>query len=411
VPRHTYEPRALPALVRGYNAAGRAFEHLGLFDHRFDEARVLDAARRRARLDDFGADDFREPLRVLLAAFERDAGLSAFGRRTMHAHLVASLAKRLRIEQAIGEHPEILGERIERPLFIVGMPRTGSTHLHHLLASDEIVRAPLYWQLLEPTPPPDARHRHDDPRIERARRALRRGALALPELSVLHAYDAEGPEECQFLFDPCCMNPLLPAGLDYERWWRAQDLEPTYRYYQKELQLLQWRWPGHHWVLKAPFHLWHLEALTSVFPDACFAFTHRDPAEVVPSASSYAAVRSRAYLQEVDARALGRAITESLAALMETGLFARNKLGEERFIDVPYREILRDPMGVVERIHRRFDYPLSDGAKRAMHRYLDAHPQHARGTHRYTLAQFGLDADAIRARFSAYSSRFSAESA
>jgi hypothetical protein len=271
-----------------------------------------------------------------------------------------------------------------------------------LLCADPSVRAPLFWQLRWPTPPPDRELAGYDPRIAKAERAIERGLRAMPELALLHAHEADGPEECQLLFDASFMNPLLPAGDSYERWWREQDLTSAYRYYERQLKLLQWRWHAEPWVLKAPFHLWHLDALSAVFPDARFVFTHRDPASVVPSASSYAAVRSRTYFERLDPLALGPKIMNDFGSMLETGLRHRAALDPARFVDVAYRDLLEDPLGVATNAREALDHPVSVAGRAAMQRYLDAHPQHKHGVHRYAAEQFGLTQAAIRERFAPY---------
>jgi len=198
------------------------------------------------------------------------------------------------------------------------------------------------------------------------------------------------------------MNPLVPAGERWERWWRAQDMVPAYRYYRRQLQLLQHRWRRRHWVLKAPFHVWHLEALLEVFPDARFVVTHRHPAEVVPSACSLAAVRLLTFRDRFDPAELGPSIREWLGELSDQLVARRATLEQSDVADVAFEEMARDPMGTVEGIYDTLGERIDGPARRAMQRYLAAHPRHRRGVHRYSNEQFGLTRADVEGRFERY---------
>ncbi|MBX3129909.1 MAG: sulfotransferase [Polyangiaceae bacterium] len=390
--RATIDELPLPLAIRAFNVARGL---LGLaFRRDFDEARLLARARRITGLEDFGDDAFWTPLRRLLRALDEEAGLSGFGRSIMGAHVVRSLAGRLRVEDWLRRCPEIGEARVVRPLFIVGYPRSGTTHLHHLLCADDRVCVPSFWKLRAPTPPPDRRVAHD-PRIRRAERAIARGLSLTPQLSRLHAQSATAPEECHFLLDLAFMNPLLPAGSAYDRWWQKQDLTAAYRYHARLLALLQWRWPGDHWVLKGAFHLWHLDALVRVYPDACFVFTHRAPEQVFPSAASYASVRARAFFDQRRLDAIGPEIADALGRLMSRGLEHRRSLAAERFVDVAFEDIVTRPVAVAERVAARFGYRFDDRSREAVGRHAAAHPRHRHGVHRYDCARFGITPDAL----------------
>ncbi len=396
----TLEQLRMPLFVRGMNATGVLVRPL--LRRQLDLEGLLRAAEAQTGLSDYGDRGFVRPLARLLQALTQEVSLSAFGLAAMRSHVLACLRKRLEVQRWLSRFEEIADQRVARPLFIVGLPRTGSTHLHHLLCADPAVRVPLLWQLMQPTPPPQSGLGERDPRIARARQAVSRGLRLNPALSKLHPHRADGPEECHYLLDLSFMNPLLPAGAAYERWFRAQDMREAYKYHRTLLRLLQWRWPGRHWVLKGGFHLWHLSSLASVYPDANFVFTHRDPAQVVPSTASYAAARSQVFFGGVDPAPLGSAVLQSLTELVASGLARRRCISDQRCWDVAYSDLVDSPIRVVEGIYDRFGYELDDTGRRGIARQLSRATHHSRGAHRYSLRQFGLSEERIAVSMSGY---------
>jgi hypothetical protein len=375
-----------------------------------DEESLLAAARRRAGADDFGDEAFREPLRRLLASLEGEARLKPLGRIGARTDLIQMLVNRLEMQRDRTAHPAIADEQVRRPLFITGLPRTGSTFLHGLLAQDPENRVPLHWQTREPSPPPlgsadEAR------RARRAERQIRMFYRLCPDFRRIHPVAAWMPEECvvilshAFLSFQFSSTFLVPS---YQNWLELQDLEPAYRLHRSFLQHLQWRRPGQRWVLKAPPHLPGLWALFGVYPDANVVMTHRDPTEVVASVSSLHFVLRRTFCAGIDARDVGPEVTRMLAGDIARGLAARDAgvAAAERFLDVRYREMLDDPMATVRHIYRHFDMPLGTDAEERMLRYIATTPKDQHGVHEYTLAQFALDPRVESDRYGAYRERF-----
>jgi len=372
-----------------------------------DADRMMASAMRRTGLGNFGDPAFREPLERLLRSIESEARLNLIGRIAARADLTGMLTNRLLLERDRARHPEIARQQIRRPLVITGMPRSGSTFLHGLLAQDPARRVPLHWELRFPTPPPELATRDADPRIERAARHIRWFHRLAPEFKKIHPVGARLPEECvvilshSFLSFEFSSTWYVPS---YQSWLEQQDLEPAYRYHRQFLQHLQLGCPGDRWLLKAPPHLPGLRALFAVYPDADVIVTHRDPLEVVASIASLHVVLRRTFSRAVDPLAVGPEVSRMLADDVRRGFAARDDgcAPPERFLDVWYTELMADPLAVVRRIYRHFDLELSTATEERMRTWLAKHPKDQNGPHMYSLAQFGLDADAERERYRAY---------
>jgi hypothetical protein len=399
----------LPLPLRAVNLAGALLERVGRRPIDLSEPALLEAARRATGLDDFGEPWFREGLRALLASYEEGGHLTTFGRLRARNECIRLLANRLRIEDDRRRFPEIARERIAAPIFIVGLPRTGTTLLHHLLAQDPAHRVLAVWEVLAPSPPPRRETRDTDPRRAAAERSLRRFERLAPEFAAIHPIHASGPEECVNLFNLCFASMQFETASDvptYAAWLERQDLRAAYAYYRELLKLLQWRCPAERWVLKSPAHLFALDALLETFPDACVVQTHRDPLRVLPSQCSLVAHLRVLGEKRVEPQAIGREVPATFARGVERAMAVRARTGEERFTDVHYRELVRDPLAAVRAIYERFGLRLEPRAEAAMKSWLAANPQGKHGAHRYTLEQFGLDAAIESRRFAAYRERF-----
>jgi hypothetical protein len=383
---------------------------------RFEEGAVLEAAKAETGLDDFGEMDFLEPMRVLLESFDREAGLSEMGRAIQHARIVGSLKTRLIAQDAFRRHPEILEEKIEAPLVIVGLARTGSTMLHRLLSADPEAYSVRWWECRSPAPydldAPDWRER--DPRIADAHAEVEAILEATPELASMHPWDAEGPDEEIMLIEHSFLSTVpesngnVPSHRDYVT---RHDLRPGYAYLQKMLQFLQWQkkevGPARRrWVLKAPFHLAYIENLIEIFPDVRFVQTHRDPVETIPSISSmYRALWSLG-ADHVDPHVVGAQCLERWSWALSRCLASRDAGAEDRFIDVLYEENRRDPMKSIERIYDFIGRPLTDEAREAMKRWGEENRRDKRASHEYRIEDFGFSRGDIERAFADYRERF-----
>lgn len=400
--------RALRAMIR---RGGQLLEGPGRRLLPLNEARLMAAARRRARCSDFGAPDVHEPLSRLLDSLEGEAQLNLMGRIAAREDLTRMLVNRLTLERDRQQHPDIAAEQIRRPLFIAGLPRSGSTLLHTLLAHDPANRVPLNWETLHPSPPPERATYETDRRSVLAAREIRWFHRLQPEFQKIHPVGARLPEECVVILSHTFLSFQFSSTYfvpSYQSWFDQQDLRPTYDFHRRFLQHLQWRCAGERWVLKAPPHFPALDALFAVYPDAGVILTHRDPLEVVASVASLHAVLRSTFSDAVAATAVGPEVSAMLANDIARGMQAldRGCAPPGRLFNIRYAELLGDPLATVRRIYTHFDLPLHPEVEARMRQCLVENPQDKNGRHEYSLEQFGLDADTERKRYRAYCERF-----
>jgi hypothetical protein len=379
-----------------------------------DERALLEAAHRLTGLDDFGGDEFREPLRILLQGYDTEARLTLLGRIAARRDTLSLLANRLRLVDDRRRHPAIAEQRIERPLFIVGLPRTGSTLLHHLMAQDPTSRVAQAWEVMAPSPPPERARYETDPRIAEAERQLRWLDVLAPDFKSIHPLGARLALECIAIMAFAFLSPRFHTTYrvpTYQEWLERQDLRPAYAFHRRVLQHLQWRVPADRWILKAPSHLWGFEALFDTYPDARVVQTHRDPLTALASVASLTAVLQRAFTDELDLGEIGLEVTRRWATGLERGMQIRRNgaLPAERFLDVNYHELVADPLATVRRLYAHFDIPFSEEAEGRMRRHLADYPKDRHGAHTYSLAAFGLDPDELAHRFKGYREHFGIE--
>jgi hypothetical protein len=368
------------------------------------------AAVEQAGPDDFGDIPFAEPLDVLVESLEREAGLTDERQQAAEATLVGLLVKRLRLVDDRRRHPGIANEKITAPLFIVGLPRTGSTHLHALMGRAEGIRTPLFWEMSLPSPPPERETFTTDPRIGQIQAVVDQMPA---EMLKRHPIAATRPEQCNMLNDWSFLHQALLAYYaipTYRDWLLDADYSPAFEAHRRTLQHLQWRNPGQ-WVLKYPKHLIALDVLLETYPDARLVWTHRDPAVVLPSAVSFTGYIRATNTPAFDPVRFGRewAVLEEL--VLRRGLSVRDRLPDaaDRIYDLHYGDLMRDPVGTLESIFGHFGMPFTDESRRGVQRWVDQHPKTAHGVHTYRAEDFGLDRDRLRARFDFYVERFGVE--
>jgi hypothetical protein len=384
------------------------------FDVRLDEASLLAEACHCTGLSDFGDESFREPLAKLLEAIEREARLTPAGRAGQRMRIVGLLSARLQMQDWLAHHPEIEDERIDVRFVVVGFPRTGTTLLQRILARDPRSSWLAWWECRHPAPLPgwqvkDAR-RQRDPRIARAEAEAAAMIAANPALAAVHPFDALAPDEDVMLLEHAFQSSP-PAGSmnvpSYLRWHLAQDGRASYTDHARFLRFLQWHKrirgePVGPFVLKAPHHMVHLDRLLEHYPGATIIQTHRDPLETLPSLASMALELRRLTSDIVyPSECADYALTTARCRLERTEN-VRRATGGQRFVDVWFGDIVTDALAVVERIYDRIGLNLLASVRDEMARYVVENGRDKRPPHGYTLAQFGLDVDAIRREFAAY---------
>jgi hypothetical protein len=404
-----------PLVLRMLNRAGTAARAVGLPLFRLDEQTLFDKAATEAGLSDFGDDYFRHPLAVLLQAFESEAQLTPLGRMIAQRDVVRLLKNRLHMVDAHKRNPDIGRGEIRRPLFIVGLPRTGTTILHELMAQDPANRVPMTWEVQDVWPPPERTTYDSDPRIAATDKHFAGIDQIIPGFKRMHPMGAQLPQECVALTAHDFATMIFTTTHNvpsYQRWLDRADMRPVYRSHRRQLQYLQWRCPAERWVLKSPGHLWALDALLDVYPDACIVQTHRDPLKVVASLTSLVTVLRSMASDHVDAHAVGAEWAPLLAAGLEKTMAVRDRLQlqAERVFDMDFREFLRDEIAMVRRIYGHFGMTLTAEAEGRMRAFLEANPKDKHGAHRYGLGDTGLDVARERERFAKYRQRFAIES-
>jgi hypothetical protein len=347
-------------------------------------------------------------MEVLLSALDREARLHPLGRIAARGQVVTLLANRMRMQDWWTRHPEILEQPVAAPWFVVGLPRSGTTFLQQLLAADPHHRTLHFWEATAPAPPPDPATVATDPRRARARRAQRVLDYLAPDANRIHPVGPDAPTECVSLLAHSFAS--LEFGAinhvpSHVAWCLGADWQPHYEYFRRQLQLLQWRWPGTRWNLKSPAHLLALDALHAVFRDARVVWIHRDPVAAVTSHCSLVAVLHSVGSDDVDPVAIGREWSHVWEVAIARALQARALLGDTVW-DVPYGDLIADPLGTVERLYRWAGADLTPAARAGFEAYVRAHPPGATGTHRYQPSDFGLAPTALRGRFDTYVDTF-----
>ncbi|MBV8485638.1 MAG: sulfotransferase [Verrucomicrobia bacterium] len=367
---------------------------------------LLSIAERQTGLNDFGDHRFLEALAFLVESVEREAKLNALGRFVFVEHVVQLLRNRLYLELDWKLDPTISLRKIPKPVFITGLPRTGTTLLHSLLAQDtDIFAAPLTWEVIYPS----AAQGDERLRIRRTESQLKWFELLVPGLKAIHPVAAELPQECVAIMSHCFMSEEFDTMFDlpgYESWVEAQDQRELYAFHKRFLQHLRRGAPERRFVLKAPAHLRAVEAILDVYPDAHTIHTHRHPAQVVPSLSSLIVTLKGAFSYNINPIEAGPGAVDYCVRNMRKFFSTLDRLSANACTDVAYLDLVRNPMAVVRQIYARLGEQLSAEAEAKMERFLAENPQGKWGRHKYSLADFGLQPEAIDEQFRFYTERY-----
>ncbi|HEU4618390.1 MAG TPA: sulfotransferase [Gammaproteobacteria bacterium] len=396
------------AAVGALNTGGRFMRRLGVEAPALEAEPLMQAARRRTGLGAFGDWEFEEPLDRLLRSYRDEARLTSLGRITVRELLVSLLANLLKLEQERRDDASIEPQTIEDPVFIIGLPRTGTTLLHGLMCQDPHNRVPLTWEVMYP-----AGYSNDPESVARIRRrTASRLAWAnrlAPEFKRIHPIAPDLPQECIAITAQVFMSIQFHTTHNvpsYEDWFERDSQHLAYRFHHRLLQHLQARRPGRRWILKAPGHLFALRALLERYPRAKIVQTHRDPLRVMASMASHATVLRRAFSDGAVPTEIAADWTDRWARALDDFLAVRDGAPAGQFLDVGYDEIESGPDATLERIYDFLGWPLTDEARAAMRSFLAANPKNKHGVHRYSLSQYGLDHATERARFRRYCERF-----
>ena len=401
---------------------------------------VLGAAKRRTDLADFGPSDFERRLGLLVDDYNADLGLGEMGRRIVRGELVRYATNRLLIHDYLRRHPEALEERIEKPLIVVGLPRSGTTHLVNLLAADTRFRSLPLWESMEPVPNPregkpsaakvaavrsvdkvlprgarewlGVERLMADPRYLRCAASWAGMRTMVPYVAAMHPMnpdhvheeiDLMGPDFSSYTFE---WTGYVPRYRDH---YLETDQRPHYAYMKRVLQILQHRdeGPRKPWVLKSPQHLEQLRALIETFPDATLVFTHRDPVAVIQSTVTMLGYGQRIARNSLDMPGLLAYWIERIERLLAKGVAERSLVPAERSHDSLFHEFMADTEGKLDQIYRTYGMPRTERSREEQSAFLEAHPRGKGGRVRYDLeGQFGTTPVAVREHFDFYFDRF-----
>jgi hypothetical protein len=375
----------------------------------------LDAAMLHAKataetgLDDFGPDDYRERLDVYLAALQGISGLTGPGTVNFHTQILQFLKNRLLLTDQLARHPEIHDIELAPPLVIAGLPRTGTTHLHNLLAAAPTFRSLPYWESVEPFPLPAEAGIEPDPRRARMDVAVEVMNLLMPHFALMHEMTTDhAHEEIQLLAND--FSSMLMETVSHVPRWRdyyvSHDQSPHYEYLATQLKAMQFLRGGRRWLLKSPQHLEQLPVLDRVFPGSVVVFTHRDPVQAALSMIAMITYSSRMHRSPVPVHEISASWVDRLDAMLSALVRDRDVIGPERSIDVRFNDFMADEVGIAAQVYHLAGEPLTADARQAIAHYLATHQRGRLGQVEISAEMFGLDEDDLRARFASYSERF-----
>lgn len=367
-----------------------------------EPAALMAEAEKLAGLSDWGSGDFVEPLQRFLWSLQHEAHLTPTGAEVFRQETLRLLSNRLQLEAEFARLAEKSFAPLARPLFVVGLFRSGTSLLHNLLTQDPAARWLHLAEALYPAPAPSAEDWDCDPRLARASELVNFQNGLAADFVKAHHIAANKPAECSRLFEHAWIGHLFDFRArvpSYAEWLLHQPLHGVYRYYHRQLQYLSLAWPGSHWVLKAPAHLYALNTLMAEFPTASIVYLHRDPQEVLPSCCSLTAIGRSRFSDQSAPTEIGAYWLWRLAELVNRAAWARRAIPSAQLLDVQYDELIANPYQTVRTIYDYFGYLWHDELARNLAEWQVQNPQHKHGVHRYRLEQFGLTARQVTDAF------------
>ena len=371
---------------------------------------IIDAAKNQTNLEYFGNPLFLEGFECLVQSINQEADLNDIGMEAQQQRLIGILANLLRIEDACMHHPEILNEEIKSPVVIVGLPRTGSTMTHRLLASDPRHTAMLWWEGRYPAMLANEVRGHPDERMEMGKAEVEAVMQASPEALTIHPWDYKGADEEILLLEHTFFSTVPESFMrlpTYSKWVESQDHIHAYAQLKIMLQYLQWQNPGRNkkrWVLKSPHHLGFIDKLLKVFPDSKVIQTHRDPLKTVPSFCSMCSNLFEPLTNSYDKNEIGHHWAHKLAKVLNHCMEVSN-LNKENFLNLEFKKMIKDPILEMEEVYNFIDEDFTDQAENAMNAWKEEN-QHEMGAHQYSLEEFGLESSFIDSYFSEYINQY-----
>jgi hypothetical protein len=373
---------------------------------------LLAAASATAGLDDFGDRHFMKGLSILVEGLREDARLNEMGVVMNYGGIINLLVNRLRYVRDVKAHPEILNERIVKPIIILGLPRTGTTKLQRVLAADPETQNMLYWRTTNPAPFPDEQPGQPTGRIEAAQAVEKMLAEQFPGWMARHPTEALEPDEELHLMQgsfECMISWLFARTPTYYAYIQQCDQRPMYRHLHAQMQYLQWQdggARGRPWIMKSPVHTGALDVLLETFPDAVFVHCHRDVQKILPSIASLIEQARRISSDAVDTKVLGDEMLDYWGTSVDRYLKVRAQLPADRIMDVQFEEVVDDVVAVIRRIYARAGRELTADTAAILAEKERSQPAHHWGSYTYDAADYGYTPERINQRFAAYRQQF-----
>jgi hypothetical protein len=375
-----------------------------------DANAILKEAKKITDLDTLGNPLFEEGFNKLVDSINTEADLNDIGIQAQQFRLIGVLSNMLRIEDAIQKNPEILDEKIVAPIVIVGLPRTGSTMTHRLLASDPNHTAMLWWEGRYPAMLSEERRGNPSERMALGKAEVDAVVAASPDALTIHPWDYKGADEEILLLEHTFFSTVPESFMrvpSYSKWVESQDHVHAYRQLKVMLQYLQWQNPGRdqkRWVLKSPHHLGFIDKLLLVFPDSKVIQTHRDPQETVPSFCSMCANLFEPLTNSYDKNKIGEHWATKLSKVLNHCMEVSNA-NPDNFLNLDFLNMIKDPIAEMNNVYSFINEDFSDQAENAMKAWKEEN-QHEMGSHRYSLEEFGLESTFIETNFSKYTNQY-----
>lgn len=371
------------------------------------EPLVEEAQQRAEGLDDLGTGPYVEPLGLFVDSLNEEARLNQIGEYIAQERILLHTVNRLHYVEDRKRYPGIADVQIERPVFIIGLPRTGTTILHDILDQDPANRAPLTWELMFPSPPPTTADAVTDPRIAMCQATIPEGDERDVLFKAMHPMGALLSQECVVMMGESMCTALFHNQFrvpSYQDWVDQADWAPVYDFHRRQLQHLWFRKPGDRWVLKTGAHLWGLEQLLITYPDARIVFTHRDPVKSMTSYASLTSLVRSAGSDHVDREEVADDWTRRLQSKVQHALDVRlaGDYPDAIFYDMFFPDFVADQFTEITKIYEALDLPMSDEGAAAMQAYIADHPKGKDGIHRYAPEEYGVDPAEVREQFASY---------
>lgn len=395
-------------ILNGINRVGRSLKIVGINPFKLNADKIIAKAKKKANFKGELPYQLETGLRKSIESIENEAKPNTFGSLAVKTQFEKALYQRLKVEQEISANPEIEKTAIKQPVFIIGMPRTGTSILHALMHEDSSNRSPLAWECLLPHPLPTPENFNDNPQLDSIRKDFDQLFKLVPDFKKKHHMEADSPQECigvnalDFNSFQLAAQLYVPSFLEW--FFNEADRSSTMRFHKRFLQYLQSGGvKAERWLLKSPIHLMRLPEIFEIYPDARIIMTHRHPSKVVASAASLVSSVRSLYSDDEDPLRTGIEHLGVWSSYFDRFLEDRKKLNkEEQIIDLQFEDFVKDQLGTVKKIYNKFDWNLDKASEERMAEFLAQNPKDKHGAHNYTLADFGLTDEQINEKYSNY---------